>query len=120
MGLASALSTSLTGMSAAETTIDVVGNNLANSATVGFKASRAIFSSQFLETQGLGSTPTETSGGTNPRQIGLGFGHRVGLGWQDSHNRRLDHNRPRRRRARAGGIAHLREDLHGLPNREGA
>ncbi|MEO8498082.1 MAG: flagellar basal body protein [Planctomycetota bacterium] len=37
MGLASALSTALTGLTAAETQIDVVGNNLANSQTVGFK-----------------------------------------------------------------------------------
>ena len=39
MGLASAMSTALTGLTAAETTIDVVGNNLANANTVGFKAS---------------------------------------------------------------------------------
>lgn len=31
MGLASSLSTALTGMNAAETQIDVLGNNLANS-----------------------------------------------------------------------------------------
>ena len=43
MGLASAMSTALTGLTAAETTIDVVGNNLANSNTVGFKASEAAF-----------------------------------------------------------------------------
>jgi flagellar hook protein FlgE len=72
MGLASALSTALTGLTAAETTIDVVGNNLANSNTVGFKASQAAFATQFLQTRSLGSGPTETSGGTNPRQIGLG------------------------------------------------
>ncbi len=72
MGLASALSTALTGLSAAETTIDVVGNNLANSNTVGFKQSTATFATQFLQTQSLGSGPTTTSGGTNPRQIGLG------------------------------------------------
>lgn len=72
MGLASALSTALTGLSAAETTIDVVGNNLANSNTVGFKQSTANFATQFLQTQSLGSGPTTTSGGTNPRQIGLG------------------------------------------------
>ena len=41
MGLQSALSTALTGLTAAETTIDVVGNNLANSNTAGFKASTA-------------------------------------------------------------------------------
>src|SRR3972149_4601512 len=72
MGLASALSTALTGLAAAETTIDVVGNNLANSNTVGFKASEASFANQFLQTQSLGSGPTDTSGGSNPRQIGLG------------------------------------------------
>ena len=72
MGLASALSTALTGLTAAETTIDVVGNNLANSNTVGFKASEATFASQFLQTMGLGSSPTGDSGGTNPRQTGLG------------------------------------------------
>jgi flagellar hook protein FlgE len=72
MGLASALSTALTGLNAAETTIDVVGNNLANSNTVGFKASKASFATQFLQTLSLGSAPTTTSGGTNPRQLGLG------------------------------------------------
>lgn len=72
MGLASALSTALTGLSAAETQIDVVGNNLANSQTVGFKASEAVFATQFLQTRSLGSAPTDDSGGTNPRQIGLG------------------------------------------------
>jgi flagellar hook protein FlgE len=72
MGLASALSTALTGLSAAEAQVDVVGNNLANSQTVGFKASKAVFATQFLQTQSLGAAPTEGSGGVNPRQIGLG------------------------------------------------
>jgi len=72
MGLASALNTALTGLTAAETTIDVVGNNLANSGTVGFKASEANFATQFLQTRSLGSAPSVNSGGTNPRQIGLG------------------------------------------------
>ena len=58
MGLASALTTALTGMQAAETQVDVVGNNLANSQTVGFKASTAVFATQFLQTQSLGSGPT--------------------------------------------------------------
>jgi flagellar hook protein FlgE len=72
MGLQSALSTALTGLSAAETTIDVVGNNLANANTVGFKASQATFATQFLQTRSLGSGPTANRGGTNPRQVGLG------------------------------------------------
>jgi flagellar hook protein FlgE len=72
MGLASALSTALTGLTAAETQIDVSGNNLANSQTAGFKASKTVFANQFLQTLGVGSQPTSDSGGTNPRQVGLG------------------------------------------------
>ncbi len=72
MGLASALSTALTGMTAAETQIDVVGNNLANAQTVAFKESEVVFATQFMQTLGLGSAPTDQSAGTNPRQIGLG------------------------------------------------
>jgi flagellar hook protein FlgE len=72
MGLQSAMTTALTGLQAAETTIDVVGNNVANSSTVGFKESSAVFATQFLQTQSIGSAPSDTQGGTNPRQIGLG------------------------------------------------
>ena len=72
MGLASALSTAMTGLTAAESTIDVVGNNLANSNTVGFKASTVSFATQFLQTLSLGAQPTASNGGANPRQIGLG------------------------------------------------
>jgi flagellar hook protein FlgE len=72
MGLQSALSTALTGLNAAETTIDVTGNNIANSNTVGFKESTVNFATQFLQTQSIGSAPTSNRGGTNPRQVGLG------------------------------------------------
>jgi flagellar hook protein FlgE len=66
------MTTALTGLQAAETTIDVVGNNVANSNTVGFKESNVLFATQFLQTQSIGSAPSTTNGGTNPRQIGLG------------------------------------------------
>ena len=72
MGLASSLSTALTGMNAAEAQIDVLGNNLANSQTVGFKSSEVVFATQFLQTLSLGASPTLDNGGTNPRQTGLG------------------------------------------------
>jgi flagellar hook protein FlgE len=72
MGLSSALTTALTGLKTAETQIDVAGNNLANSQTVGFKASDVVFATQFLRTLSKGSMPSENSGGTNPRQMGLG------------------------------------------------
>ncbi len=47
MGLQSAMTTALTGLQAAETTIDVVGNNVANSGTTGFKESDVLFATQF-------------------------------------------------------------------------
>lgn len=72
MGLSSVLSTAITGLQASETTIDVAGNNVANANTVGFKASEAVFATQFLQTLSLGSAPTAGNAGTNPRQIGLG------------------------------------------------
>ncbi len=72
MGLTSALTTALTGLSAAESQIDVIGNNLANSQTVGFKSSKAVFATQFLQTLSFGGGPTADNGGTNPRQVGLG------------------------------------------------
>ncbi len=72
MGLQTTMTTSLTGMTAAETTIDVVGNNVANANTVGFKESYVSFATQFLQTQSIGSAPTDSRGGTNPRQVGLG------------------------------------------------
>ena len=54
MGLSSAMTTALTGLQAAEVQIDVAGNNLANSQTVGFKASDVIFATQFLRTLSAG------------------------------------------------------------------
>ncbi|MCE9607548.1 MAG: flagellar hook-basal body complex protein [Planctomycetia bacterium] len=72
MGLSSVFNTAVTGLQASETMIDVAGNNVANSNTIGFKKSEALFSTQFLQTLGLGSAPSDGTGGTNPRQIGLG------------------------------------------------
>jgi flagellar hook protein FlgE len=72
MGLQSAMTTALTGLQGAETIIDVVGNNVANSGTTGFKESDVLFATQFLQTQSTGSAPAGLRGGTNPRQIGLG------------------------------------------------
>jgi len=72
MGLKSALNTSLNGMVLNEVSIDVIGNNIANAGTNGFKASEAQFSTQLSRTLSVGSAPTATNGGTNPEQIGLG------------------------------------------------
>lgn len=52
--------------------IDVIGNNLANSNTPGFKGSRALFADLFSITNRPGTPPTGAIGGTNPVQQGLG------------------------------------------------
>lgn len=72
MGLFAVLQTSLSGISLAETALDVGANNLANLSTPGFKASRVVAATQTPQTQSRGSGPTGPEGGTNPVQVGLG------------------------------------------------
>ena len=72
MGLTSAFNTSLNALSITETAIDVVGNNISNSSTDGFKSSKVEFTTQLSRTLSAGSAPTSTNGGVNPRQSGLG------------------------------------------------
>lgn len=72
MGLTSALNTSLNGLALNETSIDVLGNNIANAGTNGFKASSVRFATQLSRTLSVGSRPSDGLGGTNPLQIGLG------------------------------------------------
>lgn len=55
------------------TYMDVVGNNIANVNTAGFKASRITFSDMMSQTIIGASAPTTDRGGTNPTQIGLGM-----------------------------------------------
>lgn len=69
-----ALSSGVTGVQAHQKMLDVAGNNLANINTVGFKASRIVFSELLSETVKKASAPTSTSGGTNPQQMGSGVG----------------------------------------------
>ncbi len=52
--------------------MDVVGNNVANVNTVGFKTGRVTFQELFNQTLRGAASPREESGGTNPQQIGLG------------------------------------------------
>ncbi len=72
MGLTAALNTSVNGLSLNETEINVVGNNISNAGTTGFKASNVAFATQLAQTLSYGSAPSATDGGTNPIQIGLG------------------------------------------------
>jgi flagellar hook protein FlgE len=72
MGLGSVLNTALSGVSAAETWIDVTANNLANVNTDGFKASIVRFGTLGYQASSGGSAPNGSSGASNPIQTGMG------------------------------------------------
>ena len=64
----------VSGLKSHQTRMDVIGNNIANVNTIGFKSSRVTFADTLYQTQTGAAAPTDTVGGTNPKQIGLGVG----------------------------------------------
>jgi len=62
----------VTGLKNHQTKMDVIGNNIANVNTAGFKASRVIFQDIYSQTVAPASAGNGTTGGTNPMQVGLG------------------------------------------------
>ena len=60
------------GLKTNQTRMDVVGNNISNINTVGFKYSRATFSDILSQTSKGASSPNSQLGGINPLQVGLG------------------------------------------------
>lgn len=53
--------------------MDVIGNNIANVNTIGYKGSRATFKDVFSQTLKGSGSPQDNRGGTNPMQVGLGI-----------------------------------------------
>lgn len=72
MASTTALFSGLSGLNANSRMIEVIGNNISNVNTTAFKTNRVLFSSTFNRTFSIGSAPADTTGGTNPGQIGLG------------------------------------------------
>jgi len=72
--MASSLATALSGIRSHQFLLDVIGNNLANVDTVGFKASRVQFSELMNQTLREARAPGSSIGGINPVQVGLGVG----------------------------------------------
>ncbi len=65
----------VSGIKSHQTKMDVVGNNIANVNTTGFKSGRATFSDMMSQTLNAAAAPQGTSrGGVNAKQIGLGVG----------------------------------------------
>ena len=66
----------VSGLRVHQTKMDVIGNNIANVNTVGFKSARVTFNEVFSQTLQGGSAANAGTGrgGRNPMQIGLGVG----------------------------------------------
>lgn len=63
----------INGMKNFQTKLDVIGNNIANVNTFGFKKGRVVFKDMISQTiSGATAGEAGTSGGINPKQVGLG------------------------------------------------
>ncbi len=63
----------VSGLNANLVEIDVIGNNIANSNTIGFKVGRVTFNEMLTQNMRAASRPVSGGlGGTNPQQVGLG------------------------------------------------
>lgn len=68
----SALATGITGLKTSQTALSIIGDNLANLNTAGFKSSRVNFSDELTQVLRSAQAPTSGVGGKNPLQIGTG------------------------------------------------
>jgi len=62
----------ISGLKNFQTKLDVVGNNIANVSTTGFKKGRVTFQDLMSQQVTGASSPTANRGGVNPSQVGLG------------------------------------------------
>ncbi|WP_153731285.1 flagellar basal body rod protein FlgG [Sporosarcina obsidiansis] len=62
----------ISGLKNFQTKLDVIGNNIANVNTYGFKKGRTVFKDLYSQTVSGATGPTGNRGGVNPNQVGLG------------------------------------------------
>jgi len=62
----------ITGLRQHQTLMDVVGNNIANVNTTGYKSSSVVFEDTLSQMMRAASAPNAGVGGVNPAQVGLG------------------------------------------------
>lgn len=63
----------ISGLKNHQTKMDVIGNNIANVNTYGFKKGRVVFRDTLYQTMSTGSAPQNGRGGTNQMAVGLGM-----------------------------------------------
>ncbi len=73
MSLINSLFAGVSGLRNHQSMMDVIGNNIANVNSIGYKGSRVTFSDTFNQFVRYGTNPTDVSGGTNTFQVGLGM-----------------------------------------------
>ena len=73
MALLNSLFSGVSGLRNHQAMMDVIGNNIANVNTIGYKGSRITFSDTFNQMIKSGTNPENGSGGTNSMQVGLGM-----------------------------------------------
>ncbi|MBK7104440.1 MAG: flagellar hook-basal body complex protein [Ignavibacteriae bacterium] len=73
MSLINSLFAGVSGIRNHQAMLDVIGNNIANVNSIGYKGSRVTFSDTFNQFIRYGTNPTDTAGGTNTFQVGLGM-----------------------------------------------
>lgn len=73
MAFLTSLFAGVSGLKNHQLMMDVIGNNIANVNTIGFKKGRATFTDMFSQTLQDASQPTGSLGGKNPMQVGLGM-----------------------------------------------
>jgi flagellar hook protein FlgE len=64
---------SISGLRNHQTRMDIIGNNIANVNTVGYKSSRVTFEESLSQMLQGASRGSDGGGGTNPMQVGLGM-----------------------------------------------
>ena len=62
----------VSGMQNHQTRLDVIGNNVANVNTTGFKRGRVNFQDMISQQLSGAASPTNEIGGVNPKEVGLG------------------------------------------------
>lgn len=63
----------VSGLQNHQTRMDVIGNNISNVNTTGFKKGRVNFQDMLSQTMAGAAKPTDEVGGVNPKQVGLGM-----------------------------------------------
>lgn len=70
--MSQAMNSAMSGINANQLNLSLIADNVANLNTTAYKESQMTFKDVWYQTKTTGTAPTNTNGGTNPYQIGVG------------------------------------------------